>query len=139
MLIRCWLSLPTIACGPHAPLERRALDCRVAPALVPQGAQVTGKRLDQYATEIKVRTERRCGELLRDTAARGERACAAANLKQAPKSDGATSAPTLSDMGLTRDESSRYQQLAAMPSEHFFQRCEQVHSIAGRTMRRATN
>lgn len=73
----------------------------------------------QYATEIKVRAEMRCGELLRDTAARGERACAAANLKQVPKSDGATSAPTLRDMGLTRDESSRYQQLAAMPSEHF--------------------
>lgn len=28
-------------------------------------------------------------------------------------------APTLADMGLTKDESSRYQQLAAMPAEHF--------------------
>lgn len=27
--------------------------------------------------------------------------------------------PTLSDMGLTKDESSRYQRLAAMPVEHF--------------------
>ena len=28
-------------------------------------------------------------------------------------------APTLSDIGITRDQSSRYQQLAAMPDEHF--------------------
>lgn len=27
--------------------------------------------------------------------------------------------PTLAQMGLTRDESSRYQQLAAMPADHF--------------------
>jgi sRNA-binding carbon storage regulator CsrA len=30
-----------------------------------------------------------------------------------------THTPTLAEMGLTRDESSRYQQLAAMPAEHF--------------------
>jgi hypothetical protein len=36
------------------------------------------------------------------------------------RSDATTEVPpTLSDMGLTKDESSRYQQLAAMPAEHF--------------------
>jgi hypothetical protein len=71
--------------------------------------------LIQYATEIKVRAERRCGDLLANT----ERAQRGDNRYTVKTSDAATSKTTLSDMGLTRDESSRYQQLAAMPDEHF--------------------
>lgn len=85
-----------------------------AEAMAAYARQAKDSELIQYATEIKVRAERRCGELL----SRTERAPAgrpAANL-----SDRATdSPPTLTEMGLTRDESSRYQQLAAMPDEHF--------------------
>lgn len=76
--------------------------------------QAKDSELIQYATEIKVRAERRCGELLATTEK---------NTGGRPsdnRSNDATSfAPTLADMGLTRDESSRYQQLAAMPAEHF--------------------
>ena len=69
------------------------------------------------ATEIKMRAERRCGELLRGNLAtpaeRGERG---ANVRWGSKSNETTSqAPPLADMGLTKDESGRYQQLAAMP------------------------
>lgn len=77
--------------------------------------QAKDSELIQYATEIKVRAERRCGELLAST----ERARPEDNLKCGPKSHDATTGPTLADMGLTKDESSRYQQLAAMPAEHF--------------------
>jgi hypothetical protein len=36
------------------------------------------------------------------------------------RSDDATASPaTLAEMGISKDESSRYQQLAAMPDEHF--------------------
>ena len=62
------------------------------------------------ATEIKVRAERHCGELL----ARTEKNRGAAT----PSNDTRASTPTLREMGLTYDESSRYQQLAAMPAEH---------------------
>ena len=72
------------------------------------GRQAKDIELMQYATEIKVRTERRCGELLRDSAARGERSTGGK-----PSNDATVT--TLSDIGLTRDQSSRYQQLAAMP------------------------
>ncbi len=65
-------------------------------------------QLVQYATEIKVRAERRAGELLRD----GKRALAQDNLLRGPKSNGATSGPTLEDIGITRDQSSRWQQVA---------------------------
>jgi hypothetical protein len=71
----------------------------------------------QFATEIKVRAERKCGEMLRDSAERGERATPNGNVNPATTkvSDGATpSTPTLADIGITRDQSSRYQQLAAM-------------------------
>lgn len=84
-------------CCPDAPTS--------AEAAVGNGA---ARVLIQYATEIKVRAERRCGELLRVTAASGER-----NTGGKPSKDATVS--TLADMGLTRDESSRYQQLAAMP------------------------
>jgi hypothetical protein len=59
-----------------------------------------------------VRAERRCGELL----AKAERAKAGDN-QHTRSSDGART--TLKAMGLTYDESSRYQQLAAMPEKHF--------------------
>jgi hypothetical protein len=63
----------------------------------------------------KVRAERRCGELLRVTAESGQRATAAGNVNQHTLRVSNDTTPTLADMGLTRDESSRYQQLAAMP------------------------
>ena len=76
--------------------------------------QAKDQELIQYATEIKVRAERRCGELLAVTEKN------TGGRPTANRSDDATgSAPTLKDMGLTKDESSRYQQLAAMPAEHF--------------------
>lgn len=85
-----------------------------AEAMAAYARQAKDQDLIQYATEIKVRAERRCGELLASTEKRnGGHAMKA-------RSDYSTEVPpTLSDMGLTKDESSRYQQLAAMPSEHF--------------------
>jgi hypothetical protein len=75
--------------------------------------------LIEMTTEIKVRAERRCGELLAATernkgvAARGERDTAGRTMRPAD------APPTLADMGLSKSESSGYQQLAAMPAEHF--------------------
>lgn len=83
-----------------------------AEAMAAYARQAKDSELIQYATEIKVRAERRCGELLAHTAATGERASRG-------KPSETSHASTLSDMGLTRDESSRYQQLAAMPADHF--------------------
>ena len=80
-----------------------------AEAMAAYARQAKDNELIQYATEIKVRAERRCGELLRTTVEHGGDR----------RSESRSKAPTLNDMGLTRDESSRYQQLAAMPAEHF--------------------
>jgi hypothetical protein len=80
-----------------------------AEAMAAYARQAKDSDLILYATEIKVRAERRCGELL------------AANVEHGGdrRSESRSHATTLNEMGLTKDESSRYQQLAAMPDEHF--------------------
>ena len=90
-----------------------------AEAMAAYARQAKDSELIQYATEIKGRAERRCGELLARTeknkgvAAGGERDAAGRTMRPADAT------PTLAQMGLTKDESSRYQQLAAMPADHF--------------------
>lgn len=85
-----------------------------AEAMAAYARQAKDSELIQYATEIKVRAERRCGELLARTE-KHEGGRPTANRSN----DATGSALTLAQMGLTKDESSRYQQLAAMPADHF--------------------
>jgi hypothetical protein len=97
-----------------------------AEAMAAYARQAKDTELIQYATEIKVRAERRAGEMLAQSAERGERAGKSdagrrsANERWGSKSDAPTSyPPTLGDMGITKDQSSRWQSLAGMSDEHF--------------------
>lgn len=96
-----------------------------AEAMAAYARQAKDQELILYATEIKVRAERRCGEMLRDAGERGERAGKSEGGKHAAavihgKSHDTTSQPpTLADMGITKDQSSRWQSLASMSEEHF--------------------
>ncbi len=74
------------------------------------GRQARDSELIQYATEIKVRAERRCGELLSVMEKRD-----GGDAMKARSNPSTEVPPTLAEIGLTRDQSSRYQQLAAMP------------------------
>lgn len=89
-----------------------------AEAMAAYARQANDSELIQYATEIKVRAERKCGEMLIESAERGERATKHGNVNPATKVSNDTT-PTLSDIGITRDQSSRYQSLASMSDEHF--------------------
>jgi len=73
------------------------------------------------ATELRMRAERRAGEMLQQAAERGERATRenAKATRGNHVGSGDMMPPTLAEIGVTRDESSRYQRLAAMPAEHF--------------------
>lgn len=72
----------------------------------------------QLAAEIKVRAERRPGEMLRDQKETGGMNTGAKGVgKSAVVIDDRT--PTLAEIGISKDLSSRSQQLAAMPAEHF--------------------
>ena len=91
--------------------------------------QARDTQMVQWATEIKVRAERRCGEMLRDSAESGQRDPGGRGRRI--ESHDATQQPTLRDLGLTRDQSSRYQKLAAMPAEHFETAVETAKAMAG--------
>ena len=75
---------------------------------------------ERKATEIRLRAERRAGELLRDT----EKAKAGRPPKH--RSHDTTElhrgSPTLSDMGISKDQSSRWQLEATVPEERFEQK-----------------
>ena len=78
-----------------------------AVAMQAYAKQAKDLTLITQATEIRMRAERRAGELLRDMAERGERA-----IRKNMKSQPATS--KLSDLGINKTESSRWQKLAAL-------------------------
>lgn len=87
-----------------------------AEAMAAYARQAKDTELIQFATEIKVRAERKCGEMLAATEMNdGGRP----SKNQSDDTTGLSTTPTLADMGITKDQSSRYQQLAAMPDEHF--------------------
>lgn len=84
-----------------------------AEAMAAYARQAKDTELVQWATEIKVRAERRAGEMLAsmEKAKGGD-----PTLYQHVRGD---RPPTLAEMGLTQNESSRYQSLASMSDEHF--------------------
>lgn len=95
-----------------------------AQAMAAYAKQARDTQMVQWATEIKVRAERRCGEMLRDSAETGQRSTGGK-----PSHDATVT--KLSDLGITRDQSSRYQKLAAMPAEHFETAVETAKATAG--------
>ena len=98
-----------------------------AQAMAAYARQAKDTELLEWATEIKVRAERRAGEMLRDMAERGERAT-----KGNPQmSHAATFGPTLDVLGINRSQSSRWQKLAAVPEDKFEQAVAAAKEIAG--------
>jgi hypothetical protein len=83
-----------------------------AEAMAAYARQAKDTELIQYATEIKVRAERRCGELTRVIEKTPGRRTSSHDAKKSKEE-------TLEGMGLTVQETHRYEQLAAMPEEHF--------------------
>ena len=88
--------------------------------------QANDNDLIEKATEIRVRAQRKAGEMLRQAAEQGQRAGKsdggkmAAAVRWNSSSSGTTShAPTLAEIGITKDQSANYQRLAAMPDDHF--------------------
>lgn len=79
------------------------------------------KNLDaeRHAAEIRVRAERKCGELLAEMpkakGAAGNPGGQGAKIVQSPN----VTTQTLADLGITKRQSSEWQQLAEVPEEHF--------------------
>lgn len=88
--------------------------------------QANDSELIKYATEIRVRAQRRAGEMLAVTEK------APAGRPAVNRSSDTTNSPaTLSDMGITKDQSSNWQTLATMSDEHFEATVEAAKDTAG--------
>lgn len=90
-----------------------------AEAMAAYARQAKDTELIQWATEIKVRAERQAGAMLTDAAKSGDRATSARHSKNIGSLQPATSPPTLADIGISKDQSHRWQSLASMTDEHF--------------------
>lgn len=91
-----------------------------AEAMAAYARQAKDQELILWATEIKVRAERRAGEMLAQAGERGERVTHRdARWGDKSESQDATRKPTLADIGITKDQSARWQSLASMSDEHF--------------------
>jgi hypothetical protein len=96
-----------------------------AVALAAYARQAKDDDMIRWATEIKIRAERRVGELLRDLAASGARETRGGDRmpkKAKSSTNDFASAPTLKSLGVTKDDSSLWQKLAAIPEPEFEQR-----------------
>jgi len=95
-----------------------------AAALTAYARQAKDTQMMVWVTEIKVRAERRMGELLREmpknTGAKGSQVT---GTKKVPLKD---SAPTLHDLNITKKESARCQKVAKMPEPEFDQRIKDL-------------
>jgi N6-adenosine-specific RNA methylase IME4 len=94
-----------------------------AVAMQAYAKQANDTTLIKQATEIRMRAERRAGELLIDMARNGERA-----VRKNMKSQAATS--KLSDLGITKTQSSRWQRLAELDADNFETKVEQASTRA---------
>jgi hypothetical protein len=86
-------------------------------AMAAYARQAKDTTLITQATEIRLRAERRAGELLHEMAERGERDPGGHGPRVG--SQAATQLPTLADLGVTKTQSSRWQQLAALSPYKF--------------------
>lgn len=84
-------------------------------AMAAYARQVKDQELILWATEIKVRAERRAGEML----AGMEKHKGGDPARLSHDVMGVDRPATLAELGIHRKESSRWQALAGMPEEHF--------------------
>lgn len=104
-----------------------------AEAMAAYARQAQDTDLIKWATEIKVRAERKAGQMLAEMPkATGTKA------QLAGRSSGGhivvppeNAAKTLSEIGVTKNESSRWQKLAAVPDEQFEQAVIAAKEVAG--------
>lgn len=95
-----------------------------AAAMQAYGRMAKDKTMEVDAAEIRIRAERRLGQMLAEQKAQGglSKGAAGAGLNQhSPKEvrSSVTTAPTLAGAGISKDLSSRSQKLAAVPAEEF--------------------
>lgn len=98
-----------------------------AEAMAAYARQAKDQELILWATEIKVRAERRAGEMILHKRSTGEMAAAGGDRKSENKIE----QTSLKDYGISADQGVRWTTLAEMPAEHFEATVETAKSTAG--------
>lgn len=89
--------------------------------------QANDSELIKYATEIRVRAQRRAGEMLAQT----PKATGAAGIGPIALQATEGNPPTLAEMGITYNQSANWQALASMSDAHFEATVEAAKDTAG--------
>jgi hypothetical protein len=100
-----------------------------AEAMAAYARQAKDTEMIQWVTEIKVRAERRAGEMLASMEKHPGAKGTGSNQHEVRSHD--VTAPKLADLGITKNESSRWQKLAAVPEDQFEQAVAAAKDIAG--------
>lgn len=97
-------------------------------ALAAYARQAKDRDLMRWAAEIKIRAERRCGQLLREMASTGQRHNGKnpQTLRHSRASERSTPVETLTEIGVSRQQSSDWQQLANVSEPEFERRLTQA-------------
>lgn len=100
-----------------------------AEAMAAYARQAKDVEMIQWVTEIKVRAERKAGEMLAEMEKNPGAKGSGSNQHEVRSHD--VTAPKLSDLGISKNESSRWQKLAAVPEDKFEQAVSAAKEIAG--------
>lgn len=84
-------------------------------ALAAYAKQALNRDNERKCCEIRIRAERRAGQLLKETAKNGQRRSGHGN----QKAESRQSTPKLADHGISKDQSSDWQKLAEIPKKRF--------------------
>src|SRR5262249_41876341 len=101
-----------------------------AMALQVYARQAKDMELVEHATDIRMRAERRAGELLKQMGERGERHSGHGD----QKSGSQATTPKLEDLGISKSQSSRGQGLASLDDKHFEARVQRAKGWIGGAM-----
>jgi N6-adenosine-specific RNA methylase IME4 len=101
-----------------------------AVALQTYATQAKDGELIRHATEIRMRAERKAGELLIQMAERGERQKPGDDPRGVNSRTAQPLKPRLADLGVTKTQSSRWQELARIPEDKFKAKVESASKTA---------
>jgi|KBSMisStandDraft_5_1062788.scaffolds.fasta_scaffold1576499_1 hypothetical protein len=89
--------------------------------------QVNDRDMERWVKEIRFRAERGMGVLLKETEQTNQRRSKSAGRpKKVSSGNDSFSPKSLKQLGITKDQSSQYQQLAAIPEPEFERRIENM-------------
>lgn len=102
-----------------------------AEAMAAYARQAKDVELITWATEIKVRAERRAGQMLAEMPKAVGAKGSGSNQHEVRSHDVTAPNTTLADLGVTKNESSRWQKLAAVTDEQFESAVAAAKDVAG--------